>query len=319
MRGPWGHAAHGEAMSERACSLCGGPMRARTVRSGLRVRRCDRCVIEHLEDAPADPAALYREGYFRFWPDEPEAVDRQKRTSASWLLDALESATGAPTKAGGAGGAVSDPRRGRLLEVGCAAGALLEVARARGWLVEGLELSPPMVARANERLAPRGQEAGAQPIVREQAFGPDVAAPRSLDAIVFNDVLEHLPDPARALADAHALLSDGGRLLVCTPDLESLSARLLGGRWPHYKLEHLHYFSRSSLRAMLSRAGFRLLLMKDAWKALSLAYVAEHFRVYADGAPARALESVVRRLPGPLKNTALPLVSGNLVAVAERA
>ncbi|HUS68267.1 MAG TPA: class I SAM-dependent methyltransferase [Kofleriaceae bacterium] len=284
-----------------ACELCGGPLAARAVRGGLTVRECRRCRFAHLDapgaDGAADVYARYRTpAYFRFWGENSSGeVERQKRATAGWLLGRLEAARGGS--------------RGRLLEVGCASGELLVEARARGWQVAGVELCEPMVARANRALG--------DGVVAALPFESATAAPGSLDALVLNDVLEHLPDLAAALAHARRLLAPTGILMICTPDLESWSARLMRGRWSHYKAEHLHYLSRTSLRTLLERAGFRLRHVGNAWKALSLAYVAEHFRVYADGPGARLLAGVTAHLPAPLRNLPVPLLTGNLLALAE--
>ena len=283
-------------MSEPRCELCGRGLTTRAVREGLTIRECRRCHLAHLVALPDDAYARYRTAdYFRFWGEGSyDEVERQKRTSAAWLLSRLE--------------AVRGGERGRLFEVGCASGELLVEARARGWQVAGVELCAPMVERANRALG--------DGVVAALPFEDAPCQAGSLDALVFNDVLEHLPDLEAALLHARRLLASAGTLVICTPDLESWSARLMRGRWSHFKAEHLHYLSRTSLTALLTRAGFRVQLVGNHWKALSLAYVAAHFRVYADGAPARALAAVSARVPSPLRNLPLPLLTGNLLALA---
>jgi SAM-dependent methyltransferase len=280
------------------CPLCGAAMRRRTVRDGLEVDTCRDCVLGRLAVQPADPFERYRGAdYFAFWGvGSWDEIERQKRRSADLLLRRLEE--------------IREHRLGRLLEVGCASGELLAAARERGWSVSGVELCSPMVSRANVRL---GGE-----VVRAAPFDDRAAQAGSVDALVMNDVLEHLPDLDLALATARRLLAPKGSLLICTPDLGSVSARVLGGRWPHYKSEHLHYLSRKSLNAYLLRAGLKLEYAGDAWKALSPEYVAEHFRVYASGALASVLRAAVDRLPPLLRYASVPLLSGNLLAIATR-
>lgn len=274
-------------------------MRRRSVRGGLAVHECRACVLARLAVQPADPFARYRSAdYFEFWgPGSWHEIERQKRRSADLLLRRLEE--------------VRDGRLGRLLEVGCASGELLAAARQRGWTVAGVELCAPMVARANVRLAAE--------VVREAPFDDHAAPGGSVDALVMNDVLEHLPDLDAALATARRLLASKGSLLICTPDLGSVSARMLGPRWPHYKSEHLHYLSRKSLTSYLERAGLHLDYAGDAWKALSPEYVAEHFRVYAAGTLSSLLRATVDKLPPLLRYASVPLLSGNLLAIASRA
>ncbi len=72
-------------------------------------------------------------------------------------------------------------------------------------------------------------------------------------------VLEHLPDPAAAIARAAELLRPGGRLLVSVPNVDSLQARLGGERWFHLDLpRHLFHFGPRSLSAMVERAGLQV-------------------------------------------------------------
>ncbi|MBI4511282.1 MAG: class I SAM-dependent methyltransferase [Deltaproteobacteria bacterium] len=282
------------------CDLCGGPLASRLVKGGLSVVACRPCKLARLStngQEQGDPVHRYRTAsYFEFWGDDHEATREQKKRTAWHLLERLERA-----RLG---------RRGRLLEVGCASGELLEVAIARGWDVAGVEPCVPMAKRANARLR--------SDVVQAVPFGEVACAAESADAVVFNDVLEHLPDLREALSAAHRLLARGGTVLVCTPDLESASARLMGPLWTHYKAEHLHYLSKTSMRRYIELSGFRLVSIEDAWKSLSPAYIAEHMRVYGSIPGVGIVASLVRLLPRTFRHAPIPLLTGNLLAIAEK-
>ncbi|MEA2290395.1 MAG: hypothetical protein QOD55_2392 [Solirubrobacteraceae bacterium] len=133
---------------------------------------------------------------------------------------------------------------GRLLDVGCGPGLLLDEARRRGYETVGLELSRASAAHARERL---GLD------VRELAledFDGD-----AFDAIVLADVLEHLDDPVAGIERCAALLRPGGVLCVVTPDPSSLTARLAGARWWGYVPAHTCLLPRATLRELIAAAG----------------------------------------------------------------
>lgn len=100
------------------------------------------------------------------------------------------------------------PHPGDLLDLGCGTGSLSLLASEQGHRVTGVDLSPPMVARARAKLA--GRDAvfltgdAAQPPVGEQLF----------DAVLVRHVLWTLPDPARTLRHWRGLLRPGGRLVL---------------------------------------------------------------------------------------------------------
>jgi hypothetical protein len=81
---------------------------------------------------------------------------------------------------------------------------------------------------------------------------------------VLADVLEHLPDPAAALRRASGWARPGGAILVSVPNVAHWQARLtlLRGRWPQedsgtFDASHLRWFTRDSLRTLLTGAGLR--------------------------------------------------------------
>jgi len=148
--------------------------------------------------------------------------------------------------------------RGRLLDVGCAAGELGVLLAARGWSVAGVDREPALVAAARER----GIDA------RHCDFGqmllpwPDSA----FDAVVLAEVIEHVLDTDHVLTEIVRVLRSGGALIVTTPNLASLEnrARLLLGRYPMWmdiRVEgtgHVRYYTPRMLRAHLRRHGFRV-------------------------------------------------------------
>ena len=109
---------------------------------------------------------------------------------------------------------------GRILDVGCANGEFLKVARSRGWTVFGAD---PSVARAQV-------EADGIQLVGTTVRDADIEE-GSLDAITFWDVLEHVIDPIADLRRARELLKPDGVLALTVPDSSNFLARVSGRRW----------------------------------------------------------------------------------------
>ncbi len=137
---------------------------------------------------------------------------------------------------------------GRLLDVGCGHGLLLDEARRRGYETIGLELSASGAAYARDVLGLDVRE------LTLEALGDD----RGFDVIVLADVIEHLDDPVAAIDRCHELLAPGGVLCVVTPDPSSRTARLAGRRWWGYLPAHTYLLPRLTLRELLGARGLVL-------------------------------------------------------------
>ena len=46
-------------------------------------------------------------------------------------------------------------------------------------------------------------------------------------------------------------------LVIVTPDIGSLAARIMGGRWWHYRVAHINFFNRRSLAWLLASTASR--------------------------------------------------------------
>lgn len=154
------------------------------------------------------------------------------------------------------------PPGGRLLDVGCGHGLLLDEARALGFAAEGLELSTGAAAWARGRFGVPVREEPLEALDEPGAFA----------AIVMADVLEHLDDPLAALDHARALLEPGGVLVVVTPDPRSRMARLAGPRWWGYLPAHTVLLPRATLRRVLVERGFEVVEEGSLVRTFTLRY-----------------------------------------------
>jgi SAM-dependent methyltransferase len=122
-----------------------------------------------------------------------------------------------------------------------------EQARDRGWEAQGTEFE----RRAVEIVRAKGLSCAQAPT------GPETFEPGSFDVVTAFEVVEHVGDPRAEATAIAAALRPGGLLYLTTPNFDSLSRRLLRGRWSVVSFpEHLSYFTPTTLRSWLARAGF---------------------------------------------------------------
>ncbi len=139
---------------------------------------------------------------------------------------------------------------GALLDVGAAAGFILEGFTTRGWTGTGIEPNERMAAVARTR----GLDVGTG---RFDEGNSDLGAKKSaagFDAISMVQVIAHLADPVGAIGLASRLLRPGGVLLVETWDRDSWAARLAKDGWHEYSPPSvLHWFTKAELNSIAAR------------------------------------------------------------------
>lgn len=246
--------------SDPPCPACEQPavLRGSAVH-GYALRVCPACRVEFLHPQPDESvlAGIYSDHYFLGGPSEEAAERRSRMKSATGALylDVLAS--------------LIQPRNTRLLEIGCGHGEVLLEARNRGFAVSGVEISPHAASVANRRLGAEAVRVGS---IEDVSFPPG-----SFDAILAADVIEHVRDPKSFLHRTYELLSPRGIVMLITPSVDSLSRRLLRSRWMEYKVEHLYYFSSTSIRLLLENCGFREVRVSPSRKILTFDYIWRHF------------------------------------------
>jgi len=255
-----------EFVDAPCCVMCGCE-RARVLgrrlgrHQGLRPRRltgvattvvrCTRCGLVYCDPRPVpeDTTALYDLAPEHYWRDASpggEAFgDEIARFTDLW------DGVGAP----------------RALDVGAGTGRAMAALERAGFAVRGLEPSPAFRMRALE------QGVSAQRLalgtVQTAAYEPG-----SFDLITFGAVLEHLHDPAAALARAVGWLAPGGLIHVEVPSSRWLLGRALNAVYrvsgsdhvtnlsPMHVPYHLYEFTPDSFAHHGARAGYETAYMR---------------------------------------------------------
>lgn len=177
-------------------------------------------------------------------------------------------------------------RKGVVLDVGCATGFFLNTARALGWNVQGVEISDYCCEFAKREFGFEIDNGQFKDL--EGSRGP-------YDLVTMWDYLEHSFSPVRDLELAFRHLKPGGLLAVATPDFGSWPARVFGANWVGFKEhEHLAYFTRKNLCALLKKKGFTVLHAGTAGKYVSAKFFAKRLSGYFPWI-ARALNLIAER------------------------
>lgn len=217
-------------MNANVCPLCGSADCAQIYPS---FARCAQCGLVRTDPPPAPSPSddgIYGSDYFT----ERNAYLSRRDEFNQYFVALMDQV--AAEKPGG-----------RLLDVGCGPGLLLEEARRRGYTVAGCDVSAWAVEYARQR----GLDARAGLL---EALAYPTA---SIDVALANHTLEHVPDPLPFLREMGRILKPDGLLVIGVPNFGSLMSAVMRERW-HALLPDQHYwhFTPATLARMLRAAGF---------------------------------------------------------------
>jgi SAM-dependent methyltransferase len=195
---------------------------------------------------------------------------------------------------------------GKLLDLGCACGFMIEAALEAGFDASGVEFSEEAIRAA-------------APSVRDRIRHGDInrLPAGEFDVITAFDILEHAQDPIASLREWAGFLRPGGLLVVASPDTDSILRKVMGSRWPMLQpFQHTFLFSGSRFGGVLARAGLKPLEVREAKKVMTIDYLIRQLRIYFPRT-VKVYQAVRKMFLGA---TAIPIPFriGEFLAIAEK-
>lgn len=149
---------------------------------------------------------------------------------------------------------------GTLLDIGCATGVFLDMARKEGFQTYGVELSDYAAKYAKEKFKLN---------VFNGKLEDAKFKKKSFEVITMWDFIEHVPNPVAILSKAKELLKDDGILFILTTNDDCFMCKTADKiyRWSFglvskpaelvHPIHHITHFSKKTLLSMLHKVGLR--------------------------------------------------------------
>lgn len=239
---------------QKECPVCGSPHRKLIFprfddRYGqpdvYHLVRCVHCTACYLADpiAKEELGKLYEKYYpsLRSFPTEGSLLRTiLKKTPILNLLKKIDATETLLSKV---------PKNSKVLDVGCGFYPdLPEEVRSRSLDWEGLEIDPKLVThiQSNGLVCHQGE---LQTFSTHQLY----------DVILLSQVIEHQSELTKAVTAAYKLLKPGGKLLILTPNTDSIVLLPEKKMWIHWHVPyHTVIFNKRSIEVLASRHGFAL-------------------------------------------------------------
>jgi 2-polyprenyl-3-methyl-5-hydroxy-6-metoxy-1,4-benzoquinol methylase len=134
-----------------------------------------------------------------------------------------------------------------------------------------------------------------------------------------SDLIEHVRIPKQTLLKASSLLKDDGVIMIMTPDTKTLSNKLMGKRWMHYKLEHFFYFNQKAIRYVSKQCNLEVVYYEKSKKALNIDYLHTQFKVYRHWFLSPCINLLKILLPKKLSARNFYIPIGEMVVILKKA
>jgi SAM-dependent methyltransferase len=230
------------------CPVCGSASEAWAVVTDVEYHtsedefdylRCPSCRTTFIHPMPVDRLTeIYPANYYSYSTDDRSWVERVKERL--------------------------DRRRFRKLLAGIdgATLAALDVGGGDGWLLSVMRSVDPRVSSTQVVDLDPSAEVGAVAHGHRYHCGriEDFDTEEQFDVILLLNLIEHVADPSAVLDRLRTLLRRGGVMLVKTPNVDSVDARLFRHRgWGGYHCpRHWVLFTMDSFRELATRQGFEV-------------------------------------------------------------
>lgn len=195
----------------------------------LNIFRCNRCSMSYLNPRLTLDATTAVENESTVYELTPAEIEERLAALGEMVTGLAGFAT----------------RRGRVLDIGCNRGLLLEAARRQGWQPVGVELSPVSAQRGRDDFG-------------LEVYGSleDIKHHEPFDLIIAWHVLEHIHEPVGFLRDAASLLRDDGVFALQVPSFDFVEDFKRRSRISSITCAvHTSYFTEQNIRPVLTRAG----------------------------------------------------------------
>ena len=218
------------------CQICNGPMHPLFLKQGYWICGCADCGHQtaDLGDLTGHVERVYGDEYFTGggagysdYLAEQEILIRHGRRYGRLLRNYMPAGT--------------------VLDVGAAAGFILQGMIDEGWNGMGIEPNPWMSDHARNRRL-RVETGSLETFATAERF----------DLVTLIQVIAHFPDLRKALRAASGITRPGGFWLIETWNRESWTARVFGRHWHEYSPPSaVHWLTPATLRDLAGQFGFR--------------------------------------------------------------
>lgn len=156
---------------------------------------------------------------------------------------------------------------GKILDVGCATGVFLDIAKKRGWKAYGVDISTyaTKYARKAFKLQVKTGEL-------HKAKYPS----KFFDVVTLWDFIEHCPNPAQVIREVKRILKDDGLIFILTINEDGLLCKLAHLTYAAsfgkikffvkklHPVHHLFHFSKKTIKKLLEKNNFSVLSEKGS-------------------------------------------------------
>ena len=137
----------------------------------------------------------------------------------------------------------------RLLDIGCGNGVFISKMQSLGWYVEGTDIDLASIEYARNIFKLNVHYGEIHDLsIRSNSF----------DIITLNHVIEHIDNPSVLLSECYRILKPGGKLVLLTPNIESLGSKIFKQYWRGLEIpRHFNLFTMDTLIKTCILTGFR--------------------------------------------------------------
>lgn len=155
----------------------------------------------------------------------------------------------------------STKRKGSMIDIGCGEGFFMNYFIKKGWNVEGCDFSSSGIERNHPKLLKNFVKGEINKIIEKKNKGK-----HTYDLINLSNVLEHVREPIELLDSLKNLMSPKSVMRIRVPnDFSDFQALLFKKKFTKERwfapLDHLSYFTFTSLKKVLENRGYSIIKM----------------------------------------------------------